>query len=139
MSGSKEYNLAFHRAIRKYGFENVEWQILNESLTKEQANMWERLWIFVEPNKYNETEGGENPPIGRHNMPHSEETKRKISENKIRAENISKALKGKPKSEEHRIKIKNSRKGMSSPNKGRKFSLEHRLKLSESHKRRNGR
>lgn len=65
----RNYNCLVNKAIRKYGFDNIKWQILNENLTKEQANMWERLWIFVEKSNdsqfgYNMTEGGEGLGIG---------------------------------------------------------------------------
>jgi predicted GIY-YIG superfamily endonuclease len=44
-----DYNSIFHRAIRKYGFENIKWEIIMDNLpTKQHLDMWERLWIFIE-------------------------------------------------------------------------------------------
>jgi group I intron endonuclease len=143
---SKEYNYYFHNAIRKHKIENIEWQILNKNLTKNEANMWERLWIFIEKSNdpkigYNETEGGENPPINNRVM--RQDTKDKISlANKGRKRNqkvrdqMSKTRKErkiavgknnamfgkkhkeetlqkmrKPKSEEHKKKISETKKG----------------------------
>lgn len=58
----KEYNFILHKSIRKYNFYNFKCEILNENLSQEQANMWERLWIFAEKSNnrkfgYNMTEG----------------------------------------------------------------------------------
>lgn len=79
--------------------------------------------------------------------PHSEETKRKISEsNKGRVvtwakpcsddtkKKISESNKGKILSDETKKKMSESKKGKTSPNKGKTFSEEHKKKLSESRK-----
>lgn len=60
----EDYNVYFHTAIRKYGFENFRWIILNEFDFEEEAYDWEKLWIkyYKMPNRnigYNLTEGGE--------------------------------------------------------------------------------
>lgn len=72
----------FSNAIRKYGFESFDFLILKESLTKEDANLFEIQFIkelnSLVPNGYNRTNGGNS------SSKHSEETKIKISEkNKI--------------------------------------------------------
>lgn len=97
----KNYNYKFPQAIRKYGIDNFRWEILNENLSQKSADMWERLWIFVENsynNGYNMTEGGhglgrgkDNPMYGK--IPwnkglkniYSEETKSKMSKAKKNA------------------------------------------------------
>lgn len=71
----------FHSAIKKYGLDNFIFEILINNLSKEQANMWERLWIFVENSNnrefgYNMTDGGD------HNPSLVEEIKLKISKTK---------------------------------------------------------
>jgi len=139
----KNNNSVFSNALKKYGIDNFEWQILNENLTKQQANMWERLWIFVEKSNnrefgYNMTEGGENPPIN--NKPLSEETKQKISM----------TLKGHRVSDETKLKMRKKRdvsfgkklslakKGI--PNlkiRGKIISERQKQIISESNKRRN--
>lgn len=52
----------FHNAIRKYGFENFDWAVLEHCETREDANQRERYWIStlgsVSPNGYNVAHGG---------------------------------------------------------------------------------
>lgn len=67
----------FHRAIRKYGFDNFDFHILIEC-PRENLNYWEKFYIKYycsnNPNfGYNMTDGGEN-------CNPSEETRKKISE-----------------------------------------------------------
>ena len=72
-------SVLFHRAINKYGAENIEWVILHEYIPQSKLGQWETWWIaFKEtqsPNGYNILPGGEGgfPP-------HTDESKRKISE-----------------------------------------------------------
>ena len=40
-----DYNVAFHRAIRKYGIESFDATILKENLTKDEMNYWEDYYI----------------------------------------------------------------------------------------------
>ena len=59
-----EYNNAFHIAIRKYGFDNFDYQILeqNKDFTKEELNELEQYYIKKYDsynNGYNETWGGQ--------------------------------------------------------------------------------
>lgn len=77
--------LVFHNAIRSYGWENFEWEVLEQSDDKEYLlNERERFYIekyntfYLNEQGYNMTMGGE-ATLG-HVM--SEETKRKISEKK---------------------------------------------------------
>lgn len=107
----KEYNYAFHKAVRKYGFDNVKWEILNEDLSQEKADMWERLWIFIEKSNdpnfgYNMTEGGDG--VGKANM-------------------------GKIHTKEHNQKISDALKGNKNPFYGKKHTLEARKKISDNH------
>ena len=77
-------NYVFHNAIRSYGWENFEWEILEESSNKEYLlNEREEYWIrhfnshYVDGGKgYNMTFGGE----ATFGWVPSEETRRKISE-----------------------------------------------------------
>lgn len=41
----KDSSIMFHRAIRKYGEDSLEWKILEENLSREQADEKERLYI----------------------------------------------------------------------------------------------
>ena len=73
----QEYNSAFHRAIRKYGWENFRYEILNETDNIELLNELEIFYIdFYQtkvPNGYNVLDGGKNCK-----HPMSETTKDKL-------------------------------------------------------------
>ena len=78
-SEKRKTNLpAFHSAIKKYGFDNFEWEIIEDNITS-----WEKLceleiYYIIKydsyNNGYNLTKGGE----GSFGRKHSEETKEKI-------------------------------------------------------------
>lgn len=112
-------NTHFHRAIRKYGWDDFSWQVLEEVACEELAKERESYHITL-GESYNMTEGGEGTS-GFSKTPwnkgktHSKETKRLLSEK----------AKGRKHSEETRRK-------MSEKRKGRKFSEEHRKNLSKS-------
>ena len=124
----------FHRTIRKYGWDNFLWILLEQGVTDfELLKELERYWIkefdtFY--NGYNLTEGGR----GRFGCKHTEETRKKLSKAKkghIVTEETRKKMsethKGKKPSEETKRKISEGLKG--------KFcSEEHKRKLSEARK-----
>jgi len=95
----------FHRALRKYGFNNFEWEILFESDNSEILILVEMDMIkdlsSKKPSGYNLTDGGE----GLDGYTHSEETKRKIG-----LGNKGKNL-GRKHTEEEKRKIGESQKG----------------------------
>ena len=68
----------FYRALRKYGWDNFEWQIIDTALTHEELLLKEKYYIqlFETFRKagYNETVGGR----GCVGWKHTEETKKKI-------------------------------------------------------------
>jgi group I intron endonuclease len=68
----------FHEAIRKYGWDNFEWSILQEVHDEENIFEIEKEWIKKLNPNYNLTEGGE----GRYGE-HSMKTKKKISDKLI--------------------------------------------------------
>jgi group I intron endonuclease len=108
---SKASNRFLYNAVKRYGWENLDWIILEECDDIDTLNFKEKEWIkkFDSMNGdkgYNLREGGEG---GRH----TEETKQKISA----------ANKG----------SKNGMCGKTPWNKGKTLSKEHRRKLSESH------
>lgn len=137
-SGYKGCKL-FYNSIKKYGWENIGHQILHTGLTKEKADILEKMYILFFKRKnisLNITDGGEGT-TGRHYHP-SAEHRRKLSESH------KGKLKGKPRTEETRRKISESHKGkplaeevklkLSESLKGRTFSDEHRKKLSKLRK-----
>lgn len=108
-------NTHFSNAIDKYGWNNFEHYIIQDGLTKEEANLLENLNIIVfnttNPNfGYNLTTGGEQPTF-------SKEARQKLS----------KSLKGREFSEEHR-------KNIGIANHKRVLSKETREKISKHHK-----
>jgi len=147
--------IAFHTAIKKYGWESFTHEILVENLSHEEANDWEKFFIKIEntlaPNGYNLKDGGDS-------FTHSAETRTKISNSlkgkkasiEARAK-ISAAHKGKVNSPETRAKmsvsqkgkkrsaeaitnISNSQKGKPSPKKGKPLSDEQKAKMSATMK-----
>ena len=112
--GYKGYTY-FYSAIKKYGWENFEHEIIASNLTKDEANNFEKLLIdkldLLNHNKgYNLREGGMNAIT-------TEETRRKMSI----------AGKGRKFSEEHKRRISES-------NVGKKHTEETKKKLSEMRK-----
>jgi group I intron endonuclease len=104
-------NRHFWRAIEKYGWNNIQHIILADDLTKDNACLFEQIFIALydttnHNNGYNNSTGGECSANG---------CKHKLSE-------------------EHKQKISESLKGEKNPMFGKDFSDEHRRKLSESHK-----
>lgn len=139
----------FHNAIKKYGFENFSYEVLervDESLLDEREIYWISYFNSNDPEYgYNLTEGGEG---GRgHKMTDdnkkklievntgrvcSEETRKRMSESKKgkqlseeHKQHLSESLKGRIVSEETRNKISES-------NKEKIRSEEHKQHLSES-------
>lgn len=78
-----------YRAIKKYGWENIEHIIIAENLSVSEASKLERQTIakYQTTNPmygYNQSIGGENSPIG---VKRSEETRRKLSVSHIGKKN----------------------------------------------------
>ena len=127
----------FHRAIKKYGWDNFEWAILKEVETLDEANYWEEK-LIKEHNTCCQDKGywGYNILRGGDNREHSEESKQKIS----------RAQTGKKHSEETRQKMsivhkgrkhsEESRQNMSIARIGRKHSKETKAKMSIAQKKR---
>lgn len=145
-----EQNKHFYSAIAKYGWENIEHEIVENGLTKQQACDLEIELIAkygsTNPcNGYNHSTGGECSSAGMHL---SIEARRKISEshkgqtawNKGKhpsAETrwkMSYAWKHSDACIEHLKKVCESNKGKQSPVKGRHHSAEAKKHMSDSHK-----
>ena len=149
---SRHYNSKFHNAIRKYGWEAFEWEVICQSLDGEYLlNEMEPYFIqyydsYIDG--YNMTLGGE----GRIGYITSEETKRKMSlaskgksKSKKHIENISKGKKGVkhkkkrpfrkkgPRSESTKQKIRNSMIGIKHTEERRKNQSLARIKFFKEH------
>ena len=119
-------NAHFDNAIKKYGWENIEHEIVQNGLSKQQACDLEIELIAkygaTDPrNGYNNSTGGECGGLGVH---HSAESRLKCSE----------ALKGRHVSVETRRKLSESLKGANHPNYGKHLSAETRRKIGEAQK-----
>lgn len=106
--GYKE-NQPFSKAIKKYGWENIQHEIVAENLSKEEAGQMEKDLIqqYNTTNKnygYNVCLGGEDGWVGVH---HTEEAKKKMSE----AKKGKTYRKGYHLSEETKRKLSESHKG----------------------------
>lgn len=157
-----KHNPHFWNAIQKYGWRNFDHDIIDDGLTKAEANILEEHYIKKFKSLgicYNITDGGE----GHNGQQLSAETKQKISEtlkkshpepwNKGKTgiyseetlKKISESGKGRPAwnknqktgpmSVETKQKISEANKGKNTWSKGRKigpYSEEHRQKISES-------
>ena len=145
----KGYSYYIGQAIKKYGWENFETEILEEIESEDLNELHLKLdereiyWIvFYDTTNtgYNITEGGNSSLAWTDSMreklsktnkghPVSDETKRKISE-------ANKGRKRPPVSEETRKKLSeaNKRRKTFGSRKGQKTSEETKKKLSEAHK-----
>jgi len=112
---NKINNTSISKAIRKYGFENFDWQILCVCLSKESLCEAEKKMIVkyntLGKDGYNETPGGEclcgkdNPFYGRK---HSLESRMSMSASKANKKRV-------PLSKEHRKKLSMVKKGIKKP------------------------
>lgn len=137
---------AFARAIKKYGWDNFNHEVVANNLTKEEADNFEKLFIeklnTMNPKYgYNLKDGGSNGSL-------SEETRKKISESHKGNKNymygkqmseetkqkLSESHKGKMVSEETKKKISESLQGENNYLYGKHLSEETKQKISESHK-----
>ena len=114
-----DYNVPFHKAIRKYGIESFEITILKENLTKDEMNYWEDYYIEQfdlyanHGNGYNVAKGGTggNTFEGK-TEEEKRETKKKMSEAKIDKYNgKDNPMYGKHHSDETKQKMSEARKG----------------------------
>lgn len=133
---SKEYDLAFHCAIRKYGFENIHWEILEDNIPEDLLGTKEREWI----EKLNAFKNGYNETLGGDGRVPSEEEKQKLSllkkgipRNKevIRRSVNTKRERGWYLPENNPM-FGVDRKGEKAPNFGKKFTEQHKENISKT-------
>ena len=126
----------FYRAIKKYGWENIEHEIIAHNLTKQEVDNFEILMIHkLHSNSpkygYNNSIGGEANHKG---CKHSEETKKKISESGKGRKHTDEQNQAKSKIQKGKITSEETKKRISKSLKGKIVSDETKKKLSESHK-----
>ena len=117
-----KHNPYFTRAISKYGWENIEHDVLYDGLTKEQAEKKETELISFY--KSDNSKFGYNIQHGGNVNCVNEETKRKIS----------KAISKRKVSDETREKLSKLHKGKNNFNYGKHLIKEHREKISKANK-----
>jgi group I intron endonuclease len=127
---------ALHLAIKKYGWDNFQHEILIVGLSLDEANRWEEVLIkelnTLAPNGYNLTAGGRNSLLSEETKlkmsisstgnKHSDESKRKMSESKQRMSDETKAKMSKSKrnmSEETKAKCSTAKRNMSEETKAK--------------------
>lgn len=141
------------KAIKKYGWDNIDHRIISIGLDKEEADFQEMFYISAyrtnEPEfGYNITSGGEGTTghtlnnssrkkiseshKGKRNSPNTEFKKGNEPWNKGKKGLYTGCLKGKKFSEEHKRKLSEAHKGKHSCNKGKKLSEETKIKISEA-------
>lgn len=90
------YNYPFYRAIRKYGVDNLQWDVIDIASTQEELNSKEMYWIqFFNTYIYNKNNNGYNQTIGgesANGLIHSEETKKRISYSELGENNTNAKL-----------------------------------------------
>ena len=124
----------FHRAIRKYGWDNFHWDILTETNDEEYARN-ELEPYYIRECKSHSTQNGYNMTFGGGGLVGcSEESRLKISKAHLgkrfseeRKINISKALKGRKFSKTHK-------KNLSKANSGKRLSEEHKRNIGNAGK-----
>lgn len=119
-------NYIFHKAIRKYGWENFKWKTIEKCNNDEELRLRESYWIsyyrtyigFENCNGYNMTLGGE----GQAGRIYSDKSKKKMSKShlgrklpKEQREKIGKSNKGRIVTEETKEKIRKAQKGKLRP------------------------
>jgi group I intron endonuclease len=126
-SGNENYS-AISKAIKKYGIQNFETEILFECDNNE-LDEYEKISIeeynSLCPNGYNIQTGGS---LGKE---HCIESKEKMRQSKLGVKNHNF---GKPRTDKCKQNISISKSGEKHHFYGKELTLEHKLKLSKSHK-----
>lgn len=126
--------ILFYSSIKKYGWDNIDHKILHTGLTKEKADILEKMYIqfFKRKNiSLNLADGGDGSGVHL-----SAETRRKLSEvNKGKHHTWTEESKQKIReANKRRVWTSESRRKISETSKGRHHTEESRLKMSEAMK-----
>ena len=120
----------FHRAIRKYGWDNFTTEILHENIDPMYLDDWEMYYISIYETLgtkgFNMTAGGR----GIRGYRHTEKHKAYLS---LRMAGVNNHFYGRAHTNETRNMISETRIGEKNPNFGKPHSEEHKKKIAESH------
>lgn len=124
---SKYSNRKFHNALKKYGFNNFDWIVLQECDDINQLEEMEKFYIEKYDtfnNGYNLTTGGELKKSI------SEESKKLMKFKRLEwFKSNTNGFKGKTHSEQTKKILREKRKGIPSPNKGKNLTDTHKENL----------
>lgn len=98
-------SIKFFSAIKKYGPDNFEHEILKSNLTKEEADYWEEYYI----KEFDSIEEGYNLKTGGSHCEYSEESRQKMSTNHADVSGEKNPMYGKHHSEESKLKMSQNR------------------------------
>jgi group I intron endonuclease len=129
---SKYNKRKFSIALKKYGFDNFEWRVLDSASSIDELELKEVYYISKYDsvkNGYNLTSGGEIK------KEYSEESKQKMKEARVEwhTKNTN-GFKGKTHKKEVRRKLSQNAIGRISPNKDKQLSDVHKNNLSKAQK-----
>lgn len=96
--------IRIERAIKKYGIDSFKKEIIFHAFTVEDLYLVEKELVTLSPESFNLVPGGGRPPVGVHTIPHTEETKRIISDKKkafFKTNPHPRGMSGKKQSQEH--------------------------------------
>ena len=112
---SKRHNTYFYQAIRKYGFENFKWEVVDTAITMEELEEKERYYIKLY-GSFDNKEIGYNTQSGGNNLYEITKEQRKQRSDRAKGKN-------------------NPMYGTISPMRGKKFTEDHKKKISEAIKK----
>ena len=130
---SSEYNLVFHRAIRKYKPENFKWEIIKDNIDDFEYLKEQEIFYIKKHNTFFKTDCGYNMTMGGDGSlgwKHSKETKKKMSKNHADVSGKNNPMFGKERthSQKTKNKMSESLKGDKHPQYGMCWSKERREK-----------
>ena len=130
----------FYRAIKKYGWENFDHEVVANNLTAQEADSFEIL-LIKQLDTMNPNNGYNVEPGGAKNKTISDATRKKISESHmgdknpmygVRLTGEKNGMYGKHLSDETKRKISAAISGENNPNYGKKLSDEQKQKISKA-------
>lgn len=128
----KKSKIYFHCSIRKYGWDKVKWEILEDDITdfeylKKREQFYIKKYNTLAPNGYNLTIGGD----GTFGYKHTKETKRKVSLHHHNVKGNNNPMYGKNHSQKTKEKISKGRMGKYAGENNSFFGRKHTSKAIE--------